>query len=788
MAATYFVVTHDEDVRIRQDEQRFTQHADHVWQEFLDRIKHFRMLSQSLDDLWLKGSEPAAADWRSIVETLGGSGSYPGLESAGVLAPGPGGAYIAAWKALDEEALPQPVGPRLNGWRRAAAGAAESDQSVAPDASLDANAASTGRVSVISPICQKAPSGTHSRVVAWSALTLNVSGMLRGLVRPLPGEQHPRLLLEVHEISPAGERFIFSNRSEAELVAAEPRFHQARTFETARRRWRVYMASTRTFDAAAATPSPSEILVAGLLFSVLLTAMVYALTSARTRAVEIARKMTESFEQSAAEAKNLLAVADRSDTGLIILDRHMRLVWVNRMILERTGYSLDEVRSAHFGFLLHDPLLTGALEPGRPVVTEGDLRNRTGERSRMEFDLRSVAHGKSNPEYYLVTARPVDETSEYRRGLQRAQKALEAVGDRIAIWDPAGQLIHLNPSFEAGFGYSFAECSAIGGPFALVVDSALRDNLIGQPSLYYNQPVEVRMRCRTGSEHDMRVRIDRITDDLGLSLGTVAVFVDISEHKHLQVELSQARDSALENIRLKSAFLANMSHEIRTPLNGVTGMMNLLLTTRLDPEQREYAELANVSANSLLSVVNDILDFSKIEAGKLSLEIVPFDPRELLADAAAVMVLPARTKGLTLESSIGAGLPPVVLGDPARLRQVVFNLVGNAIKFTAKGSVMLQASARGERMRVEVTDTGIGIEPEARAGLFQPFVQADPSTTRKYGGTGLGLAISRQIVELMGGSIGLESQPGEGSTFWFEVPIEAVDAMPPQHTEQTTHA
>ena len=341
------------------------------------------------------------------------------------------------------------------------------------------------------------------------------------------------------------------------------------------------------------------------------------------------------------------------------------------------------------------------------------------------------------------------------------------------------RIVAVSNTAVASYGYSREEFRSMTlRDLTPAADLAALNQFLGneaggaQPGLIVAHPW--RHRYRDGTVIDVEITSDDVT--LGGVDCRIALCQNVTERNKANAELAIARDEAVEASNMKSAFLANMSHEIRTPMNGVIGMGELLLGTPLSEEQRGYAEQVARSGEQMMTIINDILDVAKIEAGQLQLDVTDFDLPQTVEQGCAAARFEAQAKGLALELQFAEGLPRFVRGDGRRLRQVVLNLAANAVKFTSVGSIVIRAGAEahehgGTRIRVEIADTGIGIDPVAMDRMFEPFTQADASTTRNYGGTGLGLAIARELVDLMGGTIGAESEPGRGSTFWFELDL-----------------
>jgi two-component system sensor histidine kinase/response regulator len=510
-----------------------------------------------------------------------------------------------------------------------------------------------------------------------------------------------------------------------------------------------------------------------------------------------------------AESDLLLVLMDNVPDAIYFKDLQSRFICINRALALRFGLSdpADAIGKTDFDYFDEQHARQAyqdeqeVIRTGRPLVAREEADGRVTWASTTKLPLRDregaiigtfgvsrdITHRKQTEEA-LRRAKDLAEANQ-----QRTRLIVDSAYDAYVAMDAAGIIIDWNRQAELTFGW----------PRELAVDRPLHELII--PPAYraahvagirhflatgegplLNRRIEVTALRHDGSEFPAEMTIAPIR--YGSEWIFSAFLHDITERKQAEAELRKARDAAEAASQAKSEFLANMSHEIRTPMNAIIGMTELLLDTPLNVEQRDYLETVKKSADALLSVINDILDFSKIEAGKLELEYSPFDLRDSLGDMLNTLALRAHQKGLELACYIAPEVPETVIGDPVRLRQILINLVGNAIKFTDRGEVVVDVQMQNAESRMQngkqdhdssllhsascilhfqVRDTGIGIPVEKQAMIFEAFAQADGSTTRHYGGTGLGLAISSRLVQRMGGRIWVESVPGQGSTFHF---------------------
>jgi two-component system sensor histidine kinase/response regulator len=489
---------------------------------------------------------------------------------------------------------------------------------------------------------------------------------------------------------------------------------------------------------------------------------------------------------------------DHAGDAVYWTDSDGKLVYVNEVVCRRLGYCREEL----LGMTIFD------LDPAAPqpwsdhwaelkqrgsLCFEAAHRAKTGELLPAEITVNYVEYG--GKEYNCAFGRDITERKQMEESLRLTQFSVDRASDLVFWISPEGQYLYASDSTCRRLGYSKEE---LLGMTIYDVDPAA-------PRPWSEHWRDVKSRGSTTFE-----TVHRTKDGEVFPTEVTANFVEyeekeyifafsreITERKKAERELREAQEATeaanreLERaIRranqlaidaqaasaAKSSFLANMSHEIRTPMNGVIGMTELLLSTNLNREQRDFAQTVQTSAEALLTVIGDILDFSKVEAHKMDFEAIDFDLRTSLEDMTGLLALKAHEKGIELFTLVEPEVPSSLRGDPGRLRQILTNLVGNAVKFTEKGEVsvhvVLEAEdSVGAKVRFSVHDTGLGIPPEKLDALFQPFIQADASTTRRHGGTGLGLSIAKGLVEGMGGVIGAESEAGAGSTFWFVLPM-----------------
>jgi PAS domain S-box-containing protein len=476
-----------------------------------------------------------------------------------------------------------------------------------------------------------------------------------------------------------------------------------------------------------------------------------------------------------------------------VTDTTGRILDANAKFCALTGYTLDELIGANHRIVssgLHPPGFFAAMWQtiGAGEVWHGEICNRSKDGSLHWVDASIVpmAGADGRPERFVAIRTDITERKRaeaaLRKQLHFRAELLDAIPVAIYYKDARGRFLGMNRALE--WLFDIDRHTAVGRTSAEVFSDGYADVHIERDREVLTRPTrqsyEMEMPLSDGTPRTLYYSKASMTDSTGSVTGMIGVIFDTTERKSLERRLGEAKDAAEAASLAKSQFLANMSHEIRTPMNGIIGMTELVLDTALTQHQRDYLETVRQSADALMEIINDLLDLSKIEAGHMELESIDFEPRALLEHLCRPIALSAQRKSLAFALELGAGVPALARGDPGRLRQVLVNLLGNAVKFTQRGAVTLTVDARtgstaGDAPSIvldcEVGDTGVGIPADKQELVFDAFAQADSSTTRRFGGTGLGLAITRRLVEAMGGSISVSSAPGLGSRFRFTVAL-----------------
>jgi PAS domain S-box-containing protein len=518
----------------------------------------------------------------------------------------------------------------------------------------------------------------------------------------------------------------------------------------------------------------------------------------------IARDITA--RKQAEKEVAMLAHAVRSiHESVVITDSEDKLLFVNDGFLKTYGYDRDEVLGNNVLQLVRpakDSFSSNGSDSHQKIPSrwEGDLINRRKDGAEFPIHLSAspILDEAGRTIAYAAVIQDISERKRIEQEVTMLAHAIRTINESVVVTDLFGRIIFANEGAAKVFGY---ECAELLGQNVSIFDPQTQiathaDDVVASANTGIWEG-EFLSRRKDGTEFPLHLSSSTINDEFGRPIALVGISQDVTDRRRRMEELEHAKEAAEAANRSKSEFLANMSHEIRTPMNGIIGMTELALDTELTGEQREFLNMVKVSADSLLGVINDVLDFSKIEAGKLELDPAEFNLVDAVDEVMKALAVRADQKGLELAYYLRPGVPERVVGDVGRLRQILLNLVGNAIKFTQHGEVIVRVEAETQTneevvLHFGVRDTGIGVPPEKQTVIFESFTQADGSTTRKYGGTGLGLSISSQLVQMMGGEIWVESPvtipssngtPGSRFHFTgaFGLPVDSVStAQPPE--------
>ncbi len=493
-------------------------------------------------------------------------------------------------------------------------------------------------------------------------------------------------------------------------------------------------------------------------------------------------------EKRETELRQLYTAMNQSPMAVMIADTEGTLEYVNPFFTEMTGYAAEEVIGRNPRFLSSGNTPRGTYDDMWATIRSGEqwrgeLENQRKDGSELwvSITMSPIRTDDGKTTHILAIEEDITERRAAERAFTENRQLLQGIVENsstvIYVKDREGRYELCNHAWEDATGVS--RDVGIGKTDHEIMPEAAEHLRAADLEVMRTGELVEAEESVDGERYFLSVKFP-IKAPSGEVIRVCGMSTDITQLKRLQADLEVARDEAEAATEAKANFLASMSHEIRTPMNGVIGMADLLAQTDLAEEQQQMLQTIRESGNSLITIINDILDFSKIEAGKLDIEAIPMNVADVVEGAVATLAPNAVRKGLSLVTFIDPGLPRSVLGDPVRLRQILFNLTGNAIKFSEQGAVQVRAelqshSSDGDWVRFSIIDKGIGISEEAQARLFQAFTQAESSTTRKYGGTGLGLAICQRLAELMGGEIGVNSTLGEGSEFYVCLPMSATE-------------
>jgi PAS domain S-box-containing protein len=836
------------------DQERFRRHIERVNQAIETRVQDCEQLLKGAAGLFAASQSVERREWRNFIVSLSLDG-FPGIRAMGFIANVPAseidsftasnrsdGAAEFTIHPTNSNALrsyyhvvkyvePMPANPSILGFDIAA------DPRLSEAAELarkTESAVLTGRIKLqgyeeTHPVMLLLPvyrfgvdrANEEQRRAATEGWVYALLG-LKELMKGLPEGRDPEIDFEVVD----GARMSRLNRLYDSAEALRARGPQSPTVETnapplslAGRFWSMHFRTRPAFDAATDHTEPRLLLFGGICISFLLFGITRSLASTHQRALVLARRMTKQFriqERAVISSNNGIFITDASEA-----DRP--IIYANPAMERITGYQAEEMVGRNTSFLIGNdraqpdwPRLERAFSAGEKCQVVLRCYRKDAALFWNELSVSPVRDEHGTVTHFVgitedITERKrAEETLRANSAFQRA--ILDSAGYSVISTSPDGLILMFNAAAEGMTGYKAAEVVGKFSPL-LIHDLAEVEKRARQLSAELGRPVPpgfevfvAKARIGQPDEHEwtyvrkdgtrlpVLLSVTSVRDERGVILGFMGIASDITQRKRAEFQLQQATLAAESASRAKGEFLANMSHEIRTPMNAVIGMTELALGTELTREQRGYLMAVRHSATDLLTIIDDVLDFSKIEAGKLELHLEPFQLRDALGLGLKPFSLRAADKGLELTLRVRPNVPDALVGDVGRLRQILNNLVSNAVKFTEHGEVAVEVSladanaagpdaaeAPGRTaehaaseclLHVRVADTGIGIPLEKQQAIFEAFTQADASVTRKYGGTGLGLAIASRLCRLMGGSIRVESQPGHGSQFHFTARFE----------------